>query len=152
MQPKAVVLYGKSAANGKSTILKLFRAFLPKEACASLTPAQMGDKFYRIGLAGKLLNATDELGRAAIESDVFKMIVTGDETTARQLREAAFQFKPRAQHVLAANDLPIFNEGMDRGVLRRLTVVEFKRTIPEPERIPAIERLIIEREAGIVLA
>lgn len=150
-EPKALVLFGPTAANGKSTILKLFNTFLPEKTRSALTPAQLSDKFYRVGLAGKWLNASDELGSAAIESDTFKLAITGDQTTARQLHTQAVSFRPRAQHIYATNTLPPFKDGMDRGVLRRLLVIGFDRTIPIEERIPDLHKAIIQEEADLVL-
>jgi phage/plasmid-associated DNA primase len=71
MNPKAVILYGQSAENGKSQILDLARGLLPKNAVCSVPAGRMGDERHIVGLVGKLLNATDELSAAAIASDTF---------------------------------------------------------------------------------
>ena len=136
MQPKAVILEGKTAENGKSQILDLFRGLLPPSAIAAVPAAKMGDQSYLIQLAGKHLNASDELsGAEAIASDIFKSVITGDPVTGRDLYRSAFQFRPIAQHVFGTNALPSFKGGIDRGVQRRLLVITFNRTIPENERI-----------------
>jgi phage/plasmid-associated DNA primase len=41
---------------------------------------------------------------------------------------------------------------MDRGVLRRLIVITFNRTIPEEERVAHIGQLIVSKEADLLLA
>src|SRR5262249_32281154 len=55
-EPKAVILEGKTAENGKSQVLDLFRGLLPSDAVASIPAAKMGDKHFLVGLVGKHLN------------------------------------------------------------------------------------------------
>ncbi len=150
--PKAVVFKGEKAGNGKSQVLDLIRGLLPEDAVVSIPPGKFGDERYSIKLAGKLLNATDELGTSrAIASDRFKQIVTGDPITARDVWVSAVTFRPTAQHVFATNDLPAFEGGMDRGVRRRLVVVTFNRVIPPDERVPRIGRLVAHEDADLLL-
>ena len=131
-QPKAVILAGATAENGKSQILDLFRGLLPPDAVASIPAAKMGDGRLTPCLIGKHLNAADELsGSAAIASDTFKAIVTGEPTTGREVYRAGVTFRPLAQHVFCTNMLPNFAGGIDRGVQRRLLVIQFNRVIPK---------------------
>jgi P4 family phage/plasmid primase-like protien len=139
IKPKALVLKGETAENGKSQVLDCMRALLPKEAVASISPAQFGDRTFTCHLVGKLLNAPDELaGTDALASEIFKQIITGEPLTVRDVYKSAFDFRPLAQHVYATNNLPTFKGGMDRGVRRRLMVLTFNRVIPEVERIEHI--------------
>ncbi len=78
LQPRAVVLHGKTAENGKSQILELARGLLPESAICSVPASKMGDERHVIGLVGKLLNASDEISAEAIASDTFKAVVTGE--------------------------------------------------------------------------
>jgi phage/plasmid-associated DNA primase len=150
--PKAVILFGPKAENGKSQVLDLLRALLPETAHTAVSPARIGDDRYAVQLAGPLLNATDELGEAAIFSDGFKSAVTGDWMTGRDVYRPAIRFRPRALHMLACNALPAFRGGMDAGVRRRLLVITFNRRIPEGERIEGIGRLTGQREPDLLLA
>jgi putative DNA primase/helicase len=151
-QPRAIVLLGRTAENGKSQILDLMRGALPEEAVSSLPPHRFGDEKYVIQLAGKNLNASDELSSAsAIGSDAFKIIITGDPTSARDVYRSVVQFRASAQHVFATNTLPAFQGGMDRGVRRRLCVVLFNRIVPDEERIPGIGGRIGREEPDLVL-
>jgi phage/plasmid-associated DNA primase len=153
--PKALILYGPTAENGKSQVLKLMRALLPPDALTEVSPARFGDEKYLVHLQGKLLNATDEMGGGAIFSDAFKSVVTGEWTQARDLYRSVVRFQPRAMHVLACNDLPRFAQGMDAGVRRRLLVLRFNRRIPQPgpgsERIENIGERIGKEEADLLL-
>lgn len=153
IQPRAIILKGERAENGKSQILDLARGLLPSSAISTLSAAKMGDERHIIGLAGKLLNASDELSSsAAIVSDTFKAIITGEPVDGRDVYKSRVEFRPMAQHLFATNTLPPFQGGMDRGVQRRLLVITFNRTIPEADRIEAIGRRIASEEADHLLA
>jgi P4 family phage/plasmid primase-like protien len=151
--PKAIVLLGQTAENGKSQILDLLRGLLPVGAVSYLPPTKFHDDKHLVRLVGKLLNTSDELGTAkAIGSEAFKAVVTGEPVMARNVYNPAIEFRPQAQHVFACNQLPAFNGGMDRGVLRRLMPIIFNRTIPVEERIPHIGQRIVEEELDLLLA
>jgi hypothetical protein len=150
--PKAAVLLGRTAENGKSQVLDLLRGLLPPGAVSSVPPSRFGDDRHIVKLVGKLLNTSDELGTAeAIASDRFKAIITGEPLTGRDVYRPAIDFRPQAQHVFACNQLPAFHGGMDRGVIRRLMPIVFNRTIPAEERIPNIGQRIVAEELGLVL-
>lgn len=153
LSPKAVVLFGPLAANGKSEFLKLARGLLPPSAVSALPPSKFNNDAMLAQLVGKLLNCADELGTTyAIASETFKAIITGNEVTARQLYREPISFSPSALHIFATNVLPPFTGGFDRGVQRRLLPIEFTRVIPERERVPNIGELIADSEADALLA
>jgi phage/plasmid primase-like uncharacterized protein len=152
MQPRAVVLHGKTAENGKSQVLELARGLLPASAICSVPASQMGDDRHILGLVGKLLNASDELSAEAIASDAFKAVVTGDPVQGRDVYKSRVEFRSVAQNLFAANTLPSFKGGVDRGVQRRLTVIPFNRTIPIPERVADIGKRIAAEEPDLLLA
>jgi P4 family phage/plasmid primase-like protien len=153
LRPKAIIAHGESAENGKSQILDALRGVLPKSAIASVPVTKLGDQSFLVRLAGKTLNATDELkGTAAIEGDTFKSCITGEMVTARDLYRSAIEFRPVALHIFATNALPSFRGGFDRGVLRRLLMLVFNRVIPVDERIENIGQRIVEEEADLLLA
>lgn len=150
--PKALVLKGETADNGKSQLLDVLRALLPGSAVSSISPAKFKDRTFACHLPGKLLNAPDELASGdAIASDAFKQVITGEPMMSRDLYERAFEFRPVAQHVYATNNLPTFKGGMDRGVRRRLMVLTFNRIIPVNERIKQIGLRVGAEEADLLL-
>jgi phage/plasmid-associated DNA primase len=152
-QPKAIVLKGEKAENGKSQILDLTRGLLPASAIASVTATKIGDEHFIVSLRNKLLNAADEWsGPVAIASDTFKAAITGEPVSGRDVCCRAITFRPMAQHIYAVNTLPTFVGGMDRGVQRRVLVVTFNRVIPIGERIENIGLRIGEEEADLLLA
>lgn len=151
--PQAIVLHGVTAANGKSEVLELFRALFPAHAVSSIPPGDFGDDRKLIELNGKALNVCSELGTGrAITSDVFKAVITGDVVTGREVYAPTLSFKPQAMHLFATNTLPGFSGGMDEGVIRRLAILEFNRTIPEEERIPRIGQRVAAEEGDNLVA
>lgn len=152
LQPRAVVLHGETAQNGKSQVLQLARGLLPTNAVCCIPAVKMGDERHITGIAGKLLNASDELSADAIASDTFKAVVTGDPVQGRDVYKSRVEFRSVAQNLFAANTLPSFKGGVDRGVQRRLMVIPFTRTIPIAERIANIGMRITSEESDILLA
>jgi P4 family phage/plasmid primase-like protien len=152
-QPKAIILHGRKANNGKSTYLEMISGILPPSAVSAIKAGDFSEPRYRVKLAGKLLNTSDELSSAdSIASDLFKAIITGDPIAAHDVYRAAIEFRPMAQHVFATNRLPGFIGGLDKGVRRRLLVLEFERPIPEREQIANIGERVLAEERDVLLA
>jgi phage/plasmid-associated DNA primase len=125
----------------------------PASAIASVTAAKIGDERFVVSLRSRLLNAADELSSsAAIASDMFKSVVTGEPVSGHDVYRSAITFRPVAQHVFATNTLPTFAGGMDRGVQRRLLVITFNRVIPMGERVEHIGIRVGEEEPDLLLA
>jgi len=149
--PAAVILLGETAANGKSQFLELLRGLVADEAHVCLAPGDLENQRHLVQLAGKTLNAADEISDRLVASERLKAAVTGEMVLACAIYEKATWFRPIAQHVFTANALPTFLNGLDAGVLRRLKVLRFDRTIPPAERIPGIGRQIIEDELALAV-
>jgi P4 family phage/plasmid primase-like protien len=151
--PKAIVAFGPRAENGKSEMLAMLRGLLPESAVCSVPPSRFSDERMLIKLAGKQLNACDELGNAhAIASDTFKSVVTGNPVMGKELYHPAVSITPTALNVYATNILPPFHGGIDRGVQRRLLVLLFERCIPRGEQIANIGERIATEEMNALLA
>ena len=152
ISPKAIVLLGRTAENGKSRFLDMLIGLLPPTAVCTVPPDRLGDDNKIMLLVGALLNVSGELS-GAIASERFKSVITGDLLDARNAYgRDVVQFRTEAQHVYAANQLPPFRGGMDAGVRRRLIVVEFLRTIRLSERIVDIGKRIAREEPDALLA
>ena len=79
-----------------------------------MTAAKFGDERFIVGLRSKLLNATDELSSsAAIASDTFKTVITGEPVSGREVYRNAITFRPVAWPVCAITP-PTFASGMDQ--------------------------------------
>jgi hypothetical protein len=149
-QPKAFVMHGESANNGKSTIASLISCLLPAGSVSAIKPAQFADDARIVNLAGKAANVADEIS-GAVAGEVFKAAITGNTLEGRDLYRSAMTFVPRAIHVFTTNKLPAFNGGLDRGLQRRLVVLVFNRTIPLSEVIPDILERIKRDEMDMLL-
>lgn len=151
-EPRAIVLLGPRASNGKSQVLDMLRGLVPDYAHCCLSPADMDDKKLLCTLEGKLLNAADEVGGRAIVSEAFKSVVTGNLVNARGIHRDAVFFRPMALNIFTCNELPSFRQGMDRGVRRRLMIIRFDRTIPKDQQIHSIGQLIAQHERDALLS
>jgi phage/plasmid-associated DNA primase len=151
--PKAMVFLGRTAENGKSQVLDMYRGLVPATSTVSVAPSKFGDTNEVVRLVGKTLNASDELGNyKAIQSDVFKAVITGEPISGRSVYRQPVEFRAQAQHIFACNQLPAFQGGMGRDVTRRLMPITFNRTIPLPERVLWIGSRVAEEELDHVLA
>lgn len=150
-QPKAFTFLGESASKGKSTIAGLLSCLLPAGAVSAISTAKLSDERYIVNLAGKAANVANEISASGISGEAFKSVVTGDPMEGRDVYRSAFTFIPRAVHVYTTNRLPTFTGGLDRGLQRRLVVVQFNRTIPADEVIPDILDRIKCEELGLLL-
>tara|TARA_R110002049_G_scaffold239021_3_gene412067 strand:- start:214 stop:1611 length:1398 start_codon:yes stop_codon:yes gene_type:complete len=150
--PKVAILYGASAANGKSQFQALLRALVPENAQVTLSPSHLGYDGSVAMLDGAWLVSASEIGGKAIASEALKAAVTGDPMPGRRHYQAGFTVRPKAQFVYSANSLPPFTNGMDAGIRRRLLIVSFNRTIPVEERVERIGELIGKHELALVLS
>lgn len=150
-KPKAFVLLGETANNGKSTIASLVERLLPEDAVSHIPPSAYEDERRIVNLAGKAANVADELSASAIAGETFKNAVTGDPIEGRDVYRSAMTFIPRAIHVFTTNTLPRFNGGLDRGLQRRLVVLRFNREIPDNEIIADIADRIRSDEMDLLL-
>jgi P4 family phage/plasmid primase-like protien len=152
-QPKAIVLYGRSANNGKSTVLDLLEGLIGAAACSHVSPHRFDHPNAAIAMRGNLINTSAELTTAdVIQSDTFKSAITGEPIPGKILYKDMVDFRPVAQHVIATNKLPPFAGGIDKGIRRRLLVLVFNRVIPEHEMIAGIADLILRDEYDLLLA
>jgi phage/plasmid-associated DNA primase len=150
--PKAMVFLGRTAENGKSQVLDMYRGLVPATSTVSVAPSKFGDTNEVVRLVGKTLNASDELGNyKAIQSDVFKAVITGEPISGRSVYRQPVEFRAQAQHIFACNQLPAFQGGMGRDVTRRLMPITFNRTIPLPERVLRIGERAAAEELALVL-
>ena len=106
--PKAVILYGPSAGNGKSQMQEMLRGLADPRSVSAIPPTKLSDEKYAVQLSGKVLNTFDELGDRAIRKDAFKSAITGEPIAARDLYCSATFVRPIAQHIFATNTLPTF--------------------------------------------
>jgi P4 family phage/plasmid primase-like protien len=150
--PKAFVLYGPSASNGKSQFLELVRGMVPSAVVGNVPPADFSKEQAVAELVGKQVNVCDELDAGkSLGSDRFKALVTGEPVSAKIVYQRPFSFVPNALHIFATNQHPNFSGGADPGVKRRLISINFENSIPRQKRIPHIARKILKEHGEELL-
>ena len=149
-----LLLYGVGA-NGKSTFLETVRALLADYSAITdfttfLKRDSEGARNDLARLVGtRFVSAVEaEAGKPLAEALV-KQLTGGDTITARFLFKEFFDFKPQFKIWLAANHKPNIY-GSDHGIWRRIRLVPFTITIPEPERDPRLTLKLAEELPGIL--
>lgn len=143
---KALVLYG-SGGNGKSVLLDVVQKCFPEEAVASVPPQALDDQYYRARLAGVKLNVVSELPqRELVDSPAFKGVISGDRISARHPTERAFEYRPKAGHVFAANPpLPSVGD-LSKGFWRRFVFITFNRNFDTEMHLKRHDKDVFVRE------
>lgn len=146
----ALVFLGEGA-NGKSLLLQVLCAIFPPGSTSAIPPQEWGQEYRRALLAGKRLNACEELPEGSIiDAESFKAMISGSEITGREIRQSPFSFKPTAGHIFAANRLPASSD-QTHGFWRRLAPITFDRVFAPHEQDPSLLERILENEIpGIV--
>jgi putative DNA primase/helicase len=149
-----LLMYGVGA-NGKSTFLETLRALLADYAAITdfttfLKRDGEGARNDLARLVGtRFVSAVEaEAGKPLAEALV-KQLTGGDTITARFLFREFFDFRPQFKIWLAANHKPHIS-GSDHGIWRRIRLVPFTVTIPEPERDPKLTQKLTEELPGIL--
>ena len=149
-----LLMYGVGA-NGKSTFLETLRALLADYSAITdfttfLKRDSEGARNDLARLVGtRFVSAVEaEAGKPLAEALV-KQLTGGDTITARFLFKEFFDFRPQFKIWLAANHKPGIR-GNDHGIWRRIRLVPFTVTIPEPERDPLLTQKLAEELPGIL--
>lgn len=123
---KGILLNGVGA-NGKSTLLKLFRRFIGNDNCAQESlQALENDPYSTAELYGKMVNIYPDLASKIIyQNETIKQLI-GDEGSirARKIYCPPFHFKNTAKMVFSANRLPPVPNG-DFAYFRRWILIDF---------------------------
>ena len=89
-------------------------------------------------LMGKAINLSGELGPAVTLNEVFKEMITGDRSGGRNPGKEGLEFRSRALHIYAGNDLPRLANGLEGAINRRIAILRCDRVIPKDEQIPEL--------------
>ena len=104
---RATIILGKPGS-GKSTLLRVIQSLFPADSVAHTEPQDFGS-YQLAGLVGKSVNICYDLSPNFInkkaESQI-KKVIFHEPVEARQIRQEAFVFTPRAAHYFAMNELP----------------------------------------------
>jgi putative DNA primase/helicase len=131
------VMYG-SGANGKSTILEIYRELLAGYAMHTTTASLLSSTGSSIRndlarLNGARFVSAVEIGMGKkLDEVLVKQLTGGDQVTARFLYNEFFEYKPEFKLFIAANHKPNI-QGVDHGIWRRIHLIPFEITIPTEE-------------------
>lgn len=127
--PKIHYLYGKSASNGKSSILNMIHKTFNREGSniSAVTPQKLAiNTFAGSFVYGKLANIVDDNPDSLIEdSGLLKTIVTGGFIEIERKGKDAETVKVNTCMIIASNHLPNFNES-GNSINRRLHIIPFE--------------------------
>ena len=148
---RAILIFG-NAGTGKSQVLEVLRAMMPKDAVCSIPPHMWSERFVMSDMVGKTLNICGELPESGnIGGDVFKQVIVGDEIRTERKQQAGFMFKPIAANWFASNFLPRSKDSSE-GFVRRWLVLEFTKVVPEKDRIPNYAEVLVAEEREAIAA
>jgi putative DNA primase/helicase len=150
---RALWLIGEGA-NGKSQLLAVLGALFEPLGVASIAPHDFASETFCAALASVRANLVTEADERIMTNPArYKAILSGDQLTARRLYKDPFQFRPRAGHIFACNDLPATRDH-SRGFWRRALVLRFARDFEGEarhlRRAGFAESIIAAELAGIV--
>ncbi|MGE4193091.1 MAG: phage/plasmid primase, P4 family [Pseudodesulfovibrio sp.] len=148
---KCLLLLGPGS-DGKSVFLKIIRALVGHDNCAAVQFKDLDDQFQRVAIYNKLLNISTEVGSEALESSMFKAIVTGDPIQASFKHRDVFTFTPYVKLAFAANRLPRVLDNSD-GFYRRVLPIQFKEQFldGDPRQDPHLEDKLMQELSEIFL-
>jgi putative DNA primase/helicase len=148
------MLYG-SGANGKTTFLEAIAETLsdyaqrtPTDTLLSKDTGGISNDVARLKGARFVIASEVEEGRKMAESLV-KQMTGGEKMTARFMRAEYFEFKPHFKLWIGTNHKPVIR-GTDHAIWRRIKLIPFNVTIPEPERDKELPNKLRKEKAGIL--
>jgi putative DNA primase/helicase len=146
---KIPVLHG-SGSNGKSVFQDTFRAVLGKENVSGHSLKLLtGNENARADLADKLINISSEIG-GITDSDVFKLLASGEPVSAKILYEDVFTMEDYGRLLCNANKLPAEVEN-SHAFFRRFLIIPFSVTIDPAKKDTNLSKKIVETELPGVL-
>jgi P4 family phage/plasmid primase-like protien len=106
---------------GKSTHVDITEAFLGKKNCANKTLKELTiNRFAKADLYGKLANTCADISNSRLEDvETFKMLVSGDDTSAEKKRKDPFSFVPRCKIHVSVNTPPLPKNETDEAYYKR---------------------------------
>lgn len=140
--------YGK-AGSGKSTLAELVEAMHRQAVRINLET--LGDRFSLEPLIGASLILVDEVECEKWAEGRFKTVVSGNGIGVDRKNEKALaSYHSKAKWIITSNGPPFVRDKSD-GVWRRLTVVYWGEPVDEKDRVPDLQKKILEGEAKLVL-
>lgn len=146
---KFALLIG-GGANGKSVLLAVIEALLGREYTCAVQPDQLGNRFQRAHMQGKLANIVTEIAEGAEIADAqLKAIVSGELTTAEHKHKPSFDFHPIATCWFGTNHMPHTRDFSD-ALFRRAVVITFPNKFEGERCDPHLKEKLIAELPGVL--
>lgn len=140
--------YGQGA-NGKGVLMEVIEA-IHRQACR-LRLDHLAEKFALEPLVGASLVLVDEVANGKFDEELFKTLVTSNGVDVdRKYDKPLRSYRARAKWIISSNNVPHIRDKSD-GVWRRIVFIPWQVQIAEADRIPDLDKRIIESELHIVL-
>ena len=111
--------------NGKTTLTLLIDKFLGMDNISTVAMQDLGDRFRKATLYGKLANISDDLSAKALEdSGPIKELTGNGYTTAENKFSAPFNFRNYAKIIFTCNQIPRVYDDSDANY-RRIVIISF---------------------------
>lgn len=149
---RAGLLYGVGKS-GKSTFLEVVQGLVGKKNYAALSPQGMTKTVFAThSLLGKQANIVTDIDPTKIaETAIFKQVIASEAIQAQQKNKPEFTFRPFANHLFSANQIP---KTADRtsAWTRRFAILRFQHAIGvEVGRIVEhYDRILLKESEGII--
>lgn len=147
-----MMFIGNSAANGKSTIIKVMKALFGVENIVSISLQDLvHNRFMAQKLDGKLLNLYADINSKEI-SDLgkFKLFVSGDLVTVERKRGHPYEIIPKTIHFFSTNTLLEIKED-NNAVYRRFAIIDFPVSFEDRKDLNLLDKITtVEELEGIM--
>jgi putative DNA primase/helicase len=142
---KMLILYG-TGANGKSVFFEIINALLGFQNVSNYSLQSLTNEngYYRAKIANKLVNYASEIN-GKLETDIFKLIASGEPIEARLPYGEPFILNEYAKLIFNCNELPKDVEHTN-AFFRRFLIIGFDVTIPEANQDKQLANNIIQNE------
>lgn len=149
---KAFIFVGAANA-GKSTILSVIQdVLLGRENVSNIPWQDLGERFNKAELFGRLANIFADLPSKAIDDNgMFKSLTGEDYITAERKNRDPFAFCSTARFLFSCNEMPRNYGDRSEGFYRRLVIIPFTKAIPEDRRDPDIRSKLAKERNGILM-
>jgi P4 family phage/plasmid primase-like protien len=144
-------LYGPTARNGKTVLLRIMEALVGKQNVSYVALHALADKFETWPLAESKINIhgdmRTDIGYGAYTNieGIFKDLVSGGRLEYQKKGKDKFTATCRSRFVFAGNSLPTFVDRSD-AIWERLRIVHFEKQIPAGKRDPNLADKIVASE------
>jgi len=146
---KIPVLLGPGG-NGKSVVAEVLTAVLGRANVSGHSLKLLtGSENGRADLQDRLINISSEIG-GITDSDVFKLLASGEPVSAKILYQDVFTMSSYARIICNANKLPAEVEN-SHAFFRRFLIIPFSVTIDPVKKDTNLSKKIIETELPGVL-